>query len=112
MQIQLLLYRLSQPVRIEMHWPTGLLLLLLLLAGPAVRASSEPGDTLSDLGTVLNMDGTVQCGSKGSFNAAGYALHTAEDGRPVFRRRTGTQQQRTAGKKRNKKTGHKTRMKI
>ena len=63
-----------------------------------MRASSEPGDTLSDLGTVLNMDGTVQCGIKGSFNAAGYALHTAEDGRPVFRRRTGTQQQRTAGK--------------
>ena len=96
MRIQLLLPRLSRQLQIAMNWPVRLFLLLLLLAGPVVRASSEPRATLPDLGTVLNLDGTMQSGSKGSFNASGYALHTAEDGRPVFRSQTASQLQRTA----------------
>ena len=37
------------------------------------------------LATVLNPDGTLREGAEGSYNAKGYRLLTAPDGRPVFR---------------------------
>ncbi|GAA3934058.1 T9SS type A sorting domain-containing protein [Hymenobacter algoricola] len=54
------------------------LLLTVLLAGPA-RA------TTTALSTALAPDGTLRAGVSGSFDARGYTLQTAPDGRPVFR---------------------------
>ncbi len=59
-------------------WQPAALLcaLCLLLAGPARSGS---------LDAILNPDGTVRAGVRGSFKAAGYALYTAPDGQPVLR---------------------------
>ena len=50
-------------------------------------ASVLPATTngAASLATALNPDGTLRAGSDGSFNARGYRLTTAPDGRPVFR---------------------------
>ncbi|GAB3877662.1 PE family protein [Hymenobacter segetis] len=58
----------------------GLLLLTcVVLAGPAWAE----GPTA--LSTILNPDGTVRAGAQGSFDAKGYEVGTAPDGRPAFR---------------------------
>ena len=67
-----------------------LLSCLLLAAGlrpaqastpPAAPPAATAGPSLS---TVLNPDGTLRAGASGSFDAKGYQLLTAPDGRPVF----------------------------
>ena len=65
------------------RWALLLALLALLLGGGPARAGAGPGAPA--LATVLNPDGTVRAGARGSFDATGYALATAPGGRPAFR---------------------------
>ena len=64
------------------------LLVLLLLAGPAWAANpptSPGGGAAPSLAGALNPDGTLRAGATGSFSAQGFRMHTAPDGKPVFR---------------------------
>lgn len=59
------------------------LFFLTLLAGPVALAVPLPANPA--LATALNQDGTLRAGVHGSFDAAGYTLGKALNGRPVFR---------------------------
>jgi hypothetical protein len=67
-------------------------LLVLLLAAPAWAGTLTDGPLASGtapkgqpLAGVLNPDGTLKTGLNGSFDASGYRMRTAPDGKPVFR---------------------------
>ncbi|WP_201987257.1 FG-GAP-like repeat-containing protein [Hymenobacter rubidus] len=68
-----------------LRWPrflAGLVLLLTLWTGQAQAQSSQA----SSIGQVLNPDGTLRAGAKGSFSAAGYRMTPdSSTGAPVFR---------------------------
>ncbi|QNH62728.1 T9SS type A sorting domain-containing protein [Hymenobacter sediminicola] len=67
-----------------------ILLSMVLLVGrawattPPLRPSPTPAGGRS-LAEVLTLEGTLRPGATGSFNAAGYRLQTAPDGKPLFR---------------------------
>ncbi|UOQ99291.1 hypothetical protein MUN81_07270 [Hymenobacter sp. 5317J-9] len=58
-------------------------LLFLFIGGP-VCAQTGPGSPAT-LESILNPDGTVRAGAKGSFNASGFVLSTSPDGKPAFK---------------------------
>jgi hypothetical protein len=62
-----------------------LLLLIGLRAGCPAWAGAPPARATQPLAGALNSDGTLRAGLAGSFDPTGYRMHTAPDGRPVFR---------------------------
>jgi trimeric autotransporter adhesin len=64
--------------------PLWLLVFLLLHWPGAARAMAGPPATGRPLAEALNPDGTLKTGAAGSFDARGFRMGTAPDGRPVF----------------------------
>ncbi|MBJ6110177.1 T9SS type A sorting domain-containing protein [Hymenobacter sp. BT523] len=59
-------------------------MLFLLFAAPVCAQTSTAPAPSAALKSILNPDGTVRAGAKGSFNAQGYVLSTSPDGQPSF----------------------------
>ena len=77
----ILLFLISRSTRRSLYVLTGLALLLAL----APHASRATGPPPAALAAALAPDGTLRPGATGSFDATGYTLFKAPDGRPGFR---------------------------